>query len=220
MRFLDNAPDSFYEELRSYFPSWYANVKEMDAIWHVTGEMLDQFKADLKAVAENLSIATYDTNTIRAIQDWAGASYNTEMSDEVIRTLFFLQIAGFGKCSRGKIIRLLHQLLDTEADVSLIDADLNRNQKLKIDIDISDTDNWDPDDIETLLERIVPAHLLRETHYMRKIAASMKLYYGMALQHLSDATITMADASDIGTILTDENNAPLVDENGIVLMDA
>lgn len=220
MRFLDNTPEDYYEELRSYFPSWYSGVKEMDAIWRVTGEMLDQFKADLREAAKSLSIPTYEADTIRQIQDWAGASYNTEMSDEVIRTLFFLQVAGFGKCSRSKIIRLLKQLLGTEADVALEDYDASHNQKLKIVIDISESENWDPDDIETLLERIVPAHLLRDTHYFRPISANTTVYYGMALQHLSEGTLTMAAAGDLGTILTDEEETPLADEGGIILMDA
>ena len=220
MRFLDNTPESYYEELRSYFPSWYSDVTEMDAIWRVTGEMLDQFKADLREAAKALSIPTYEADTIREIQEWAGASYNTEMSDEVIRTLFFLQIAGFGKCSRSKIIRLLKQLLGTEADVTLEDYDAEHNQKLKIVIDISESDAWDPDDIETLLERIVPAHILRDTHYFRPITANTTIYYGMALQHLSNGTLRMGEAGDLGTALADEAGAVLADESGIILIDA
>lgn len=219
MRFLDNTPDNYHEELKSYFPSWYGNVREMDAIWQISGEMLDELKQDAIRAIQNASLAACDMDTIRRIQDWAGISFNTGMSDEVLRVLFYLQVAGFGKCSRSKIIRLLRQLLGTEADVEFVPCDAYGNHVLRTLVDIGESEAWDPADIETLLERIVPAHLLRETKYVRYIQADGGFWVGFALHHYSKLTLTMQAVTDddLGDCLVDETGAILMDEAGTVI---
>ncbi len=221
MRFLDNSPDNYHEELKSYFPAWYSRVKEMDAIWRVTGLMLDDFKKDMLRAVNNASIASCDIDTIKEIQAWAGATFNTSMSDEIIRMLFFMQIAGFGKCSRSKIIRLLRQLLGTESDVSFTPYNEAGDHVLKIFIDIGESENWDPDDIELLLDRIVPAHILRETHHQQFFGGRSGCYIGMALHPYAEykATVEAPDFENDVTWLVDEENNMLLDETGGVLFD-
>ena len=219
MRFLDNTPDSYHEELKSYFPAWYSRVKEMDAIWKITGEMLDEFKADMLKGIQNASLATCDVDTIRKLQDWAGASFNTAMTDDIIRMLFYMQIAGFGKCSRSKIIRLMRQLLGTESDVSFVPYNENGDHVLKIFVNIGDSENWDPDDIEMLLDRIVPAHILRETHHQQLFNGQAQTYAGLALHPLSvyKANVDAPDFEHDVIWLVDEDENMLIDELGGVL---
>ena len=48
MRIYDNSPTNYHDELASWFPSWYARVREMDALWYTWGKLLDQLQEDIK----------------------------------------------------------------------------------------------------------------------------------------------------------------------------
>ena len=222
MRVFDNSPDSFHEELQSYFPSWYSRVKEMDAIWEVSGDFLDELKADVQAALTRVSLATCDAPTITYIQKWAGASFDTGMSDAVLRVIFNLQIAGFGHCSRSRIIKLLHDLLGTECEVDFVPLnDEAGNWGLEISVDVGNSANWYPRDIETILKRIIPAHLYRRTRHHLDFGGDSDVYFGIALHSVS-TYMSSVDAPDVELELNwfgDENENLLLDENGLVLFE-
>lgn len=222
MRFFDNAPTRWYEELKSYFPRWYADVAEMDALWHTWGALLDQLQIDIQTVLDNYFITSCDEDTIEFWETFIGVRMGSNLTLEQRRRILMTLFAGFGKCSKSKIQQLFRRLTGTEADVEFSVIDDQDNQALQVWVDIENSENWNPGDVEFMLERVVPAHLNRQTHYWLEIGGTLGLFWGTAIYSVERVTMKMQqfDSSALDAdILADELDDLLLDENGIVLFD-
>lgn len=222
MRFFDNAPTSWYEELKSYFPRWYADIAEMDALWHTWGALLDHLQADIQTVLDNYFITSCDDETIEFWENFIGVRMGSNLSLEQRRRILMTLFAGFGKCSKSKIQQLFQKLTGTEADIEFSEIDAQHNQALQVWVDIENSANWNPVDVEFVLDRVVPAHIRRDTHYWLEIGGTLGLFFGMAVYSFEKATMKMEpfdSASLNADILTDELDNMLMDEIGIIIFD-
>lgn len=68
MGLYDNAWPHVYEEIRRFYPVWYRDVLEMDAIWRAQGVELDGVRATVEALIDNGYIMTADLHTIASLE--------------------------------------------------------------------------------------------------------------------------------------------------------
>lgn len=64
MGLYDNAWPHVYEEIRRFYPVWYRDVLEMDAIWRAQGTELDDVRSTIERIIFNGYINTADAETI------------------------------------------------------------------------------------------------------------------------------------------------------------
>lgn len=64
MNLYDNAWPHTYEEIRRFYPVWYRDVLEMDAIWRAQGAELDGVREAITRIIFNNYIHTADAETI------------------------------------------------------------------------------------------------------------------------------------------------------------
>lgn len=201
MRAFDNYPTDFHDELQSYFPAWYSGVREMDAIWRVTGDLYDILLGDIRAALDSVSLTQCDRDTIDRIMSWAGISFTTDMSDALARICLLLFLGGFGKCSKTKIISLLKKIMGAVATVTFEPIDEAGNHALCIRIDVDESDNWTPTDVDIILDRICPAHIQRDMHYFSATKRENTAYVGIVLYGSCKLTLGTTPAPN----LNDEN---------------
>lgn len=159
MKLYENTPQSHYEESKSYFPSWYADFKEMDAIWRVTGDMLDDIQANILKIIDNASIVNADMDTVYRLEDWLGIRFTSPRTDDARKRFLLMLIAGFGKCSRTKIKQVIKRYTGADSSVTFEIIDDERNYGLIIDIDRGDADVFYLADVQFILEKLIPAHI-------------------------------------------------------------
>lgn len=70
MGLYDNAWPTTYEEIKRFYPVWYRDVLEMDAIWRVQGRELDGVRATVEGLIDNGYILTADLPTITSLEDF------------------------------------------------------------------------------------------------------------------------------------------------------
>lgn len=70
MGLYDNAWPHVYEEIRRFYPVWYRDVLEMDAIWRAQGAELDGVRATVEALIDNGYIMTADLPTIISLENF------------------------------------------------------------------------------------------------------------------------------------------------------
>lgn len=68
MGLYDNAWPHVYEEIKRFYPVWYRDVLEMDAIWRAQGTELDGVRATVEALIDNGYIMTADLRTIISLE--------------------------------------------------------------------------------------------------------------------------------------------------------
>ena len=70
MGLYDNAWPATYEEIKRFYPVWYRDVLEMDAIWRAQGCELDGVRATVEGLINNGYILTADLQTITSLEDF------------------------------------------------------------------------------------------------------------------------------------------------------
>lgn len=87
MRLYDNAPSSAYEELKTFYPVWYREVLEMDAIWHALGMHLDGLRDGVIKAVDNCFINTANEDTIAQLENFLYITYEGKRTIEERRAL-------------------------------------------------------------------------------------------------------------------------------------
>ncbi|MDD3029887.1 MAG: DUF2313 domain-containing protein [Alphaproteobacteria bacterium] len=172
MRLYDNAPDSYHDELASYFPAWYSGILEMDAIWSITGDMLDELKQDILKVLNNTFVRECGIETIERLERYFGVKFDGPRSEAERRRFLMMMFTGFGKCSASSIKTMIREYTEAETEVTFRVSDTEGNHTLHIDVDRGDLEKFYPSDILTMLEKMIPAH----------IQYSMRTFFGTRIQ--------------------------------------
>ena len=82
MGLYDNAYFSVYEEIKRFYPVWYWDVLEMDAIWRAQGKQLDQVREAVQRLISNNFIATSDDQAVTALEEVFGVVTDTDRTIE------------------------------------------------------------------------------------------------------------------------------------------
>lgn len=159
MRIHENAPTNWHDELASWFPSWYQDVKEMDALWHTWGVLLDQLQKDIQHVLDNYFLMRCDEETIEFWEEFMGIKLAIQHTIEYRRRYIMTHFSGFGKCSATQIKNIIKQYTGSGASVSFEKCDQAGNHELIILMENGDIENTYLADLQSILEKVIPAHI-------------------------------------------------------------
>ena len=159
MRIYDNSPTNYHDELASWFPSWYARVREMDALWYTWGKLLDQLQKDIKHALDNCFLVSCDKDTIEFWEDFMGINFLIEHPLEYRRRYIMTHFSGFGKCSASQIKNIIKQYTDSGSSVSFEPCDEDGNHELIILMENGEIENTYLTDLQSILEKVIPAHI-------------------------------------------------------------
>lgn len=210
-------PISSYERIKKFVPVFYQDVVEMDAIYKVDGEMVDDLLENIKIIKANRYILSADENEISELEAFLGLYPSPESTIEERRRLIVAYYTGFGKISATTIKNIIKSMSEAESTVDFSSSDEAGNNRLNIDI-LKPVPNYNLDDIIDLLSKRIPGHICyRISVYHEK---STQIYVGTALQNGTNLTMKISGVDpDDYDWLTDENGDYLMDENGLILFD-
>lgn len=153
MGLYDNAWPHVYEEIRRYYPVWYRDVLEMDAIWRAQGAELDGVRATVEALIDNGYIMTADLRTISSLEAFLHINPAPEQTLQERRQVVATYVKGQDHIGAPEIKSLAGAFTSGVVDVEFLRG--------VISVVVSH-EAWEQFDLEAckalLLERI-PAHL-------------------------------------------------------------
>lgn len=153
MRLYDNAPSSNYEELKTFYPVWYREVLEMDAIWHALGIELDGLRGGIVQAVNNCFVNTADEKTIERLEEFLYITYDGPRTLEERRAVVASFFIGNGHIGEQEIKELMRSFTSGAVEVDLIGGTV----EISVTREISDRFNLS-DSTFVILKRI-PAHL-------------------------------------------------------------
>lgn len=159
MRVYDNAPTNYHDELAGWFPSWYRQVVEMDALWHTWGILLDQLQTDILRVLNNNFLLSCDESMVEVWEDFLNIAIVKTRDLESRRRFIMMHFGGFGKCSASKIKTVIKQYAGSNSTVTFEKYD-DGNCWLNIQMERGDMETLYVGDVQYILNKIIPAHIL------------------------------------------------------------
>lgn len=159
MRIHDNAPTNWHDEIASWFPAWYQNVLEMDALWRTWGVLLDRLQADIQRVLDNFFLTRCDEETIEFWEEFINIKLTVQHTLEYRRHYIMTHFSGFGKCSATQIKSIIKQYTGSGASVSFTKCDEAGNHELIILMENGEIEDLYLQDLQSILEKVIPAHI-------------------------------------------------------------
>lgn len=167
-----NGLPSAYEELKTFYPVFYYDVFEMDAIWRVCGGRLDQIEADVDSVANCAFVSLMNEEALTRMEEFLEAPKDVTRSLEDRRKLVSSYFLGSRHIGAQEIIDITHAFTEGDVEVALEGG----NVIIRIKADINDTPP--ADDYYYILRKKIPAHLGINTDI--EIEFTNDLYVGAA----------------------------------------
>ena len=159
MKLYDNAYKSSYEELQTYYPVWYREVKEMDAIWRAEGKQYDEIRDAIIRGIDNNFVYWADAETISKWENFLYITYDSPRTLEARRAYVAALLAGGGHIGEPEIKGIVWAFTRSDCDVSLETGGGEGTNHLSITVRRGDTDALFMGDLDTVLGRKLPAHL-------------------------------------------------------------
>lgn len=148
-----NGFPSVYDELKTFYPVFYRDVFEMDAIWRAAGGKLDEIEAGVDAAANDTFISMMDAAALSDMEAFLDIAPNKNRTLEVRRKLVASYFVGANHIGAPEIKELVRGYTGDTPEVKF--------SKGRIYVCISPPDEsafFSSDIIECLLRKI-PAHL-------------------------------------------------------------
>lgn len=153
MRLYDNAYPSTYEEIKTWYPVWYRDVLEMDALWRVWGGQLDEIQAGIIRAIDNNFIDYADAETLAKLEEFFHITYDGPRTLTERRNMIKAIILGQGHVGQKEIKELIAVFTDGEIEVELIGG------MVRITVTRDFGDNFNLYDCHFILDNRIPAHL-------------------------------------------------------------
>lgn len=107
MKFYDKFFENNYEELIQYYPRYYRDVLEMDAILRANGDIADELEDSIEQTYFNNFIDYADEETIRRLEKFLTISIDKSKSLDERRRLVKSFFVGFGKVSASMLEEMI-----------------------------------------------------------------------------------------------------------------
>lgn len=159
MQFYERTWASNYDQLITYYPRYYRNVFEMDAILHAAGSLTDQLADGVEKVYFNNFLDYCDEETLSRWETFLGIQINRSRTLEERRRYVKAFVAGFGKISASMIAAMIYEYTHARVDIWFEPSDPERNNTLFIHFLRGDVPVLYMNDIITLLQKRLPAHI-------------------------------------------------------------
>ena len=158
MRLNPNRFPSVYDELVTFYPDYYRDIKEMQAILHAEGAIADGLVEAIDVIIDNSFILTARADMIERMEAFLEITPYTE-DLEVRRQNILSYFIGFGHVSATMIKNLIRAFTQEESSVSFNTKDGNNNYILEIEIKKKHGVNPNWEAVYQLLDKRIPAHL-------------------------------------------------------------
>lgn len=177
------------EELLSYYPTFYRNIKEFVAIQEAAAIMLDKIFDALQICANDSNLITARENIIAFYENIIGIKCASLRTLEERRRLVLVYCNMFGKVSASKIKTALSYYTGAYVEIYFTDKDDKDNYILEIIVIKSeDSGAIDLENINIFLKKIIPAHLQYKSVINYK--ENNKLYANATVNTAMTYTIT------------------------------
>lgn len=153
MKLYENAYPSTYEEIKTWYPVWYRDVLEMDALWRVWGGQLDEVQAGIIQAIDNNFIDYADAATLTKLETFFGITYDGPRSLVDRRNLLKALLLGANHIGQKEIKEIISVFTNGQIDVQLIGG------MVRITVTRDFGDNFNLYDCHYILDNKVPAHL-------------------------------------------------------------
>lgn len=149
-----------YDELITYYPRYYRNVREMVAILKADGKLLDGAQGAIEQVYNNAFIDNMDEPTIREMEVFLSINLDKTRTLDERRRLIKSFFAGFGRVSATLLKEMINAYTNADVDVLFEPFDAAGNNMLYINFERGDEPTLYMSDILELLSRKIPAHII------------------------------------------------------------
>lgn len=148
-----NGFPSAYEELKTFYPVFYRDVFEMDAIWRTCGGGMDEIEDDVDRVANSTYISLMDETALAQMEAFLDVPPDGSRTLEERRKLVSSYFLGAGHIGAREIKEIAKAFTEGKCEVSFANSEVY----IHIKADISDTPP--ADDFFFILRKKIPAHL-------------------------------------------------------------
>lgn len=153
MMVFNNQQRSGYEEIVSYSPHYYRNIKEMDAVFRLAGWLVDFMARDMENMVAFQFLKYMDEESIARYETFLGIMRDSNKTLEERKAYINALLTGTDKFSADKIISIANQFVDCECSIQLLGAEL------RISMTFKDNEDKYIGEIRKLIRTIGPAHL-------------------------------------------------------------
>lgn len=165
-----NGFPSAYEELKTFYPVFYRDVFEMDAIWQTCGGGLDQIEDDVDQVAGSTYVSLMNETALSQMEAFLRVPSDPSRTLEERRKLVSSYFLGTGHFGANEIKEITRAFTEGHCEV------LFQNSEVYIHIKSEITDTPPTDDFFFSLRKKVPGHLGVRTEI--EIEFNQNLYVG------------------------------------------
>lgn len=159
----DNGFANCYEELKTFYPIFYLDVFEMNAILSAHGKLSDDIISNINLVVDNNFIDNADEATITRLEKFLWLDTDKTRPLEERKRLVFSFFVGYGKISASKIKDMVRSFTDADSTVTFEPGDEAGNNYLTIIIERGKVEKLFFADIATVLFKKLPAHISYKT---------------------------------------------------------
>lgn len=153
MLVFNNQQRDGYDEIASYGPEFYKEIKEMDAIYQFAGLTIDQMAQSLEAFMSNQFIKEMNELSISRMEKFLFIIGTQNKTLEERRTLVQASWISSGKLSKTKISEIVNTFAECSCDVKLA------NSNIEILMTFKDNPASYIGYIRKILNKAIPAHL-------------------------------------------------------------
>jgi hypothetical protein len=157
--FYDRQYASNYDELISYYPRYYRDVREMVAILQADGKLLDGAQDAIEQVYNNNFIDYMDEQTVKVFESLLCIKQRKSRTLEERRRLIKAYFVGFGKLSATLLSEMIRAYTGSDPFIKFEPFDLQRNNMLYISVSPQDECDFFTGDVIDIVSQKIPAHI-------------------------------------------------------------
>lgn len=182
MKFYERYFNSSYDELITYYPSFYRDVFEMVEILKAQGKVADKLETNIEQTYLNSFIDYADEQTITKLEGFLKIESNISRTIEERKRLVKSYFIGFGKVSAKMLKEMIYTYTNSSSNILFEPSDELNNNTLYIYIYLSRAaKDIYKNDIKRMLSKKIPAHINYEAIFQFSVDGSASIYTGLKL---------------------------------------
>lgn len=176
MLVFNNQQRSGYEEIASYSPCYYRNIKEMDAVFRLAGWITDLMARDMENMVAFQFLKYMDDESLTRYEAFLGIAVDVSKTIDERKEYISAVLIGSGKISADKIAALVNQFSGCACEDIVLVGDMlhirivvHEDMSLKV-----------RDDIHNLIRQKIPTHIGMGVTFDHMMAG--KIYFCSTIQ--------------------------------------
>lgn len=153
MKLYDNVFASGYEELKTFYPVFYLDVLEMNALLQAYGGQIDKIQKGVITAVDNCLVFTMDSATLRKFETFLSITYDGERTLSERRKTVNAYLTEKGHIGEREIRELVSMFTSGDIGVDFVDG------AIIVTISREMSGYFNVSDCLALLKKRIPAHL-------------------------------------------------------------